>query len=368
MTDQYRQMTADPGDLYRQFKLIGSHPTDGSAIYAEVVALDSGSIAGSSGLTDTQLRASAVPVSLATLPSLAAGAALIGKFGIDQTTDGTTNKVYVGNTIAATIAALTDGSARIGGTVAVSGTFFQATQPVSAASLPLPSGAATSAKQDSQTTLLGGGLPSVLTSDRLKVDVAGQTIAATIATLPALTAGSAVIGHVIVDTAPTTAVTIASLPSGAVTNVGTFAVQAAQSGTWTAQIGNTQNTTPILVTSTPATSGGWSVFMASAADGSTALTNTAQAIKASAGQLGGWYISNPNTTSMFVSVYNTAAASVTVGTTNPLIQFEVPAQAAANLNIPEGLAFGTAISCAATTTAGGNSAPTTALNTFFWYK
>ena len=36
----------------------------------------------------------------------------------------------------------------------VTGTFFQATQPVSAASLPLPSGAATSAKQDDELTQL----------------------------------------------------------------------------------------------------------------------------------------------------------------------------------------------------------------------
>lgn len=38
-------------------------------------------------------------------------------------------------------------STTITGTVAVTGTFFQATQPISAASLPLPTGAATSAKQ-----------------------------------------------------------------------------------------------------------------------------------------------------------------------------------------------------------------------------
>jgi len=117
----------------------------------------------------------------------------------------------------------------------------------------------------------------------------------------AIPAGTNVIGHVIVDTAPSTAVTgtfwqatqpvsgtfwqttqpvslatapttpvtgtfwqatqpvsIASLPSGAVTNAGTFAVQAAatlaaettkvigtvnQGGTWTVQPGNTANTT-----------------------------------------------------------------------------------------------------------------------------
>jgi hypothetical protein len=42
-------------------------------------------------------------------------------------------------------------------------------------------------------------------------------------------------------------VSLASVPSHAVTNAGTFAVQAAQSGTWTVQPGNTANTTPWLV-------------------------------------------------------------------------------------------------------------------------
>jgi hypothetical protein len=43
-------------------------------------------------------------------------------------------------------------------------------------------------------------------------------------------------------------VSLASVPSHAVTNAGTFAVQAAQSGTWTVQPGNTANTTPWLFT------------------------------------------------------------------------------------------------------------------------
>jgi hypothetical protein len=43
-------------------------------------------------------------------------------------------------------------------------------------------------------------------------------------------------------------VSLASVPSHAVTNAGTFAVQAAQSGTWTVQPGNTANTTPWLTT------------------------------------------------------------------------------------------------------------------------
>ena len=52
-----------------------------------------GSIAVTGPLTDIQLRATAVPVSLSTLPALTVGAAIIGKVGIDQTTPGTTNAV-----------------------------------------------------------------------------------------------------------------------------------------------------------------------------------------------------------------------------------------------------------------------------------
>src|SRR5881275_3161011 len=57
---------------------------------------------------------------------------------MDGTLDGT-NKAAVGSN-----GLLVDGS---GVTPPVSGTFWQSTQPVSASSLPLPSGASTSAKQ-----------------------------------------------------------------------------------------------------------------------------------------------------------------------------------------------------------------------------
>lgn len=67
--------------------------TDGAAFYT--------------ALSDTQLRASAVPTSLAALPALVAGSAIIGKVGIDQTTPGTTNGVQVN-------AALPAGSNAIG--------------------------------------------------------------------------------------------------------------------------------------------------------------------------------------------------------------------------------------------------------------
>lgn len=81
---------------------------------------------------------------------------------------------------------LVDGS---GVTQPVSGTFFQATQPVSATSLPLPTGAAT----ESTLSSLNGKVTAV------------NTGAVTIST--ALPAGTNVIGHIVADSGSTTAVT-----------------------------------------------------------------------------------------------------------------------------------------------------------------
>lgn len=74
----------------------------------------------------------------------------------------------------------------IAGAVAVTGTFWQATQPVSAASLPLPSGASTSAKQPALGTA-GTSSADVLSVQgiasmtALKVDPSGVTSPVSIA-------------------------------------------------------------------------------------------------------------------------------------------------------------------------------------------
>lgn len=125
-----------------------------------------------------------------------------------------------------------------------------------------------------------------------------------------------------------------------------------------------------IVTNAPtAEAHGLSVFNASSSDGATALTSTAQVIKASAGQVYGWYIYNPNSTAQYVQFYNTAAASVTVGTTSPLFMLTIPATSGANVEFTNGITFTNAgFSCAATSTAGGNGAPTTALDAVIFYK
>lgn len=117
---------------------------------------------------------------------------------------------------------------------------------------------------------------------------------------------------------------------------------------------------------TPSANGGCDTFMASGSDGSSILVATKQTVKASAGNLYGYYIYNPEAAVTFLHFYNTD--TVTVGTTNPKVSYAIPAGAAANIGLPYPVKFDTAISTAATTTAGGNTAPSTGLSLVAYYK
>lgn len=134
-----------------------------------------------------------------------------------------------------------DGTVAVSGTVPVSGTFWQATQPVSNVSLPLPTGASTAAKQPALGT---AGTPStdvitvqgVTSMTALKVD--GSAVTQPVSGTVTANAGTG-----------TLAVSLASVPSHAVTNAGTFATQAAQSGTWNVANLPGQTAVPARVTS-----------------------------------------------------------------------------------------------------------------------
>ena len=121
----------------------------------------------------------------------------------------------------------------------------------------------------------------------------------------------------------------------------------------------------VIVNPQPYTLGGLLVKDCTSQDSSTALVATKQTIKASPGQLYGWYVYNPNSSAQWVHFYNTD--SVTVGTTNPLLSIVLPPLSAANLLSTMGIAFSTAISTAATTDGGGNTAPAVALEAVFFY-
>lgn len=258
------------------------------------------------GLTDAELRASPVPVE-----------ATIDTTGL--ATDATDTNT--GN-IAISASNIDDKTPALGQALSAGSTpvVLPASQITTLTPPAAITGFATSAKQDDQTALL------------TTIDADTGAIKTAVETLDNAISGS----EMQVDI-------VAALPAGT-NNVGQFSVA-------------------------PQTANGLSVFNATSSDGATALTNSAQAIKASAGQLYGWYIYNPNASAQFVQLYNTAAASVTVGTTNPLFMLTIPATSGANVEFTNGITFSnTGWSCAATSTAGGNGAPSTALDAVFFYK
>lgn len=94
-----------------------------------------------------------------------------------------------------------------------------------------------------------------------------------------------------------------------------------------------------------------------------ALSNTAIAIDASPGQLYLIHCGNTNATEAYVQIWDVAAGSVTVGTTAPKLSIPIQATGTGGFALSiVGIQFGTAISAAATTTATGGSAPSTALD------
>lgn len=93
--------------------------------------------------------------------------------------------------------------------------------------------------------------------------------------------------------------------------------------------------------------------------GTTAYKNldvdeTEDQVKATAGQVYWIHAVNVATTARYLKFYNATAANVTVGTTTPVLTFAIPSAGATtgagfNLAVPNGIAFDTAITVAATT-------------------
>lgn len=119
-----------------------------------------------------------------------------------------------------------------------------------------------------------------------------------------------------------------------------------QSGTWTVQPGNTQNTTEWLVSDRPQTAGGLSMHKTISA----ASTN-ATSVKASAGQVYSVQCFNKNAAPRYLKLYNKASAP-TVGTDTPVKVLMIPGNTAGAGFVhswEKGLAFGTGIAFALTT-------------------
>jgi hypothetical protein len=79
------------------------------------------------------------------------------------------------------------------------------------------------------------------------------------------------------------------------------------------------------------------------------IDETEDEIKGTAATLYGWYLYNDGASEVYVKFYNATAANVTVGSTTPLITLGIPAGSGANVFSDIGIAFGTALTVAATT-------------------
>jgi hypothetical protein len=79
-----------------------------------------------------------------------------------------------------------------------------------------------------------------------------------------------------------------------------------------------------------------------------AATTNATSVKASAGKVGGWYVSNTNAAGRWLKFYDKASAP-TVGTDVPFLTIFLPPGVASNVTLTTGIDFPTGIAFALTT-------------------
>jgi hypothetical protein len=174
-----------------------------------------------------------------------------------------------------------------GGSITVDGTFWQSTQPISAASLPLPTGSSTSALQTTGNISLA--------SIDTKTPALGQALAA--ASTPVVL--------------PATQIAALTPP----TSVGISGTLPGFASTPTVNIGAIATIPSSLI----------------AANNS--LTNTPSAIKESPGVVVGWNIINLNPITVYVKFYNSTVSDTTVGLSLPAFILAIPGGSSDNPGI-----------------------------------
>jgi hypothetical protein len=216
----------------------------------------------------------------------------------------------------------TAGALRVDGSSTVqpvSGTFWQATQPISAASLPLPSGAATSAKQPALGTA-GSASTDVLTVQgiasmtALKVDGSATTqpVSGTV-TANAGTGNFTVVQttgsnlHAVLDSGSTTAVTQATASNLNAQVVGSVASAGSNAGN-PVKIGGAYNSTQPTVTT------GQIVDAQATSRGALIVATGVDAFAVNASQSGTWNINNVSGTISLPTGAATSAKQPALGT------------------------------------------------------
>lgn len=261
----------------------------------------------------------------------------------------------------------------VANTVAVSGTFWPTTQPVSG----------TVAISNFPATQVVSGTISV--SNFPSTQAVTQSGSWTVG----VTGSVAVTGTFWQATQPVSGTVSVSSVSGSVTvtNAGSFAVQDSTAEGYLATLAGTVSSGKVTVAQATAANLNATVVQGTASSlnatvvgtGTFAVqsnaatpkgfhisSNAVQAIKSSAGNLYSYFLDNTaNSSATYFQFFNVASSSVTLGSTSPLFVIPVPAGLAANLNM--NWAFSTAMSFAATTTYNGSTAPASAVDcTLAW--
>lgn len=177
---------------------------------------------------------------------------------------------------------------------------------------------------------MSASLPVVLSSDQAAIPITDNS------------------GSLTVD-APVGTPVFARLSDGSAALIGQKAMTASLPVTLASDQSN------VNVVEVPATSGGWSIFHAVSAN-STNATN----IKASAGQVGGWFIYNNNALARKVVFHNTAGTP-TAGA-SVIFSIVIPPNSASNVEWGKGLPFATGIAITAVTGIADSDATAVALN------
>lgn len=124
--------------------------------------------------------------------------------------------------------------------------------------------------------------------------------------------------------------------------------------------GDISTANPLPVRVLPVAANGCDIFR------SLDLDESEEEVKASAGTVYGLWFSNTATATRFLKFYNATAANVTVGTTTPVLTIALPGNTSDDISgvfsIAQGIAFGTAITVAATTGVADNDTGAPAAN------
>jgi hypothetical protein len=253
----------------------------------------------------------------------------------------------------------------------------QTAVPVSASSLPLPTGAAQDTTLTSGNLKVQGNTASGASDAGNPVKVGGVYNSAA----PTFTNGQR--GDLQLDASGN--LKVASTPSGTQTISGNVGLNAGSNLVGSVQIQDANNNQLFTTTTdpgsgarglivrlpasnlsigsvnlTPSTTGGWSV------SSQTSLTTSAT-VSSAAGKFGGYMFNNTNNSAAYIQVFDTTG-TVTLGTTTPTFVVPIPAGGAANVEFANGIAISSGIKVAATTTATGATTVATGLTGFVLYK